>query len=115
MKTITELHIRANRWFQKTYGNTYHRVRISIIYNDGTSDSLDSGKHYGYGEGWNQTALMIATQAGLVTQEYYPERLYSDGTKAPPSEKFVYLTQYAREKGITTHTSVSDVSRQRDL
>ncbi len=114
MKTITELHIRANRWFQKTYGNTYHRVRISIIYNDGTSDSLDSGKHYGYGEGWNQTALMIATQAGLVTQEFYPER-WHDHQKTLPQERYVYLTQYAKDKGIITHTSVNDVLRQRDL
>ena len=99
MKTITELHIRANRWFQKTYGNTYHRVRISIIYNDGTSESLDSGKHYGYGEGWNQTALTMLIEAGHTTK----------------NTSHVYATQYAKTHGITTHTIVSDVSRQRDL
>ena len=78
-------HITGRRWFQKTYGNTYHTT--TIHYNAGTMEK--SPVQYGYGEQYLQTA-------------YEMMGLPYGGTLG------------LREKlGITY--SVADVERQRDL
>lgn len=46
------VHIDGKRWFQNSAGNTYHSV--TLHYDDGTQDY--SGRHYGYGECYLQTA-----------------------------------------------------------
>ena len=78
-------HIEGRRWFQKTYGNTYHTV--TLFYDDGSSEK--SERHYGYGDGYLQTAFeMMGLEYG--------------GTRA-----------LREDLGITY--SVADVERQRDL
>lgn len=82
-KTIT--HINGKRWFQKTFGNTYHTA--TIYYSDGTSEK--SKITYGYDEQYLQTAAQLANLPELARW------------------------QYRKEHGITI--SVSDVRRERDL
>lgn len=102
---IKAIGIDARRWFQKTYGNTYHSVTLKIAFTDGTSTEIESGKHYGYGEQWNQTALdMFANRFGFTIPSY------SNGSK-----KFVYLTSFAKHLEIPCFDVVSDVKRQKDL
>lgn len=50
----------AYRWFDSTYGNTYHSVRC-IRHSDGAV--IGSGKTlvYGYGSHYEQTALQLMT------------------------------------------------------
>jgi hypothetical protein len=50
MKKVT--HISGKRWFQKTYGNTYHTT--TLHYDDGSSRHC--GPTYGYGDSYLQTA-----------------------------------------------------------
>lgn len=52
MKRFKMIIIDGRRWFQKTYGNTYHAVTVTI---DG--QSYQSGRHYGYGNQYAQTAF----------------------------------------------------------
>jgi hypothetical protein len=53
--------IRGRRWFQKSAGNTYHSVTVTMP--DGTE--LNSGIHYGYDSAYTQTATaMIYKQLG---------------------------------------------------
>jgi len=55
MKKINELTIISTRWFDKTYGNTYHSCRVLI-------DNKEIGVvdfTYGYDEMYIQTALEI--------------------------------------------------------
>lgn len=85
-----KLEITCTRWFQKSYGNTYHRARI---FEDGKL-LADSGKHYGYGEQCLQTAWEQLHALGKLPKEYRG----SIGL---------------REAGITY--SINDVSRERDL
>ena len=91
-KSMRSLHIEGRRWFQRTYGNTYHTVRIFV---DGelvhTSD-----RYYGYGDWFLQTAL---------------DWLKANGY-APADAK--YGTLYLSESLGGTY-SVIDVSRQKDL
>jgi hypothetical protein len=86
------LHIEGRRWFQKTYGNTYHTVRIFV---DGELVHT-SERQYGYGDQFLQTAL---------------DWLKTNG-KAPADAE--YGTRYLREQLGGTY-SVVDVTRQRDL
>lgn len=88
-----QAHIEGRRWFQKSYGNTYHSVTIHI---DG-GKVLQSGKRYGYGEGYLQTAWQLLQDAGVIHQS-----AQYGGTRA------------LRETyGITY--SVVDVPREKDL
>ncbi len=85
------LHIEARRWFQRSYGNTYHTVRIWR----GEREGVTLPMAYGYGEQWLQTALDWLALHG----------------EAEPGR---YGTLYLREALGGTY-SVTDVPRQRDL
>ena len=84
------LHISARRWFQKTYGNTYHSVNIYI---DGQMVHRVPFA-YGYGEQWLQTAIDWLRLNG------YPDAEYG--------------TLYLRETLGGTY-QCEDVQRKRDL
>ncbi len=104
-RTIASIHIGARRWFQKSCGNTYHRVRISLTFTDGTSETFDSGQHYGYGQCWDQTALeMLEGSFGIHVPRY------ENGAR-----HFAYLTTWARDNNVPVTTEVLDGRRERDL
>lgn len=97
---MKSLHIEGRRWFQRTYGNTYHSARIFI---DGEL-KYETGRHYGYGDQFLQTALDLLREKGdIPPQEYY--------TNGNPKN---YGTLYLRES-LGGSYSVVDVSRQKDL
>lgn len=104
-KKIIGINISARRWFQKTYGNTYHRVKIEITYKDQTIDRLDSGIHYGYDNMWDQNALTVFFK--------------HFGADVPRDEHgrdiFCYLTRYAQQNKINYLANCADVPRERDL
>jgi len=87
---IPGLHIEGRRWFQKTYGNTYHSVRI---YRTGC-ETVYLPSRYGYGEMFLQTAIAYLRKNG-----------YADAQNG---------TCYLREQLGGTY-SVIDVPRQKDL
>lgn len=94
------IHIEGRRWFQRGPGNTYHTVRIWI---DG-EHMHTSGRTYGYGEGFLQTAF---EWMGAHVWPHLAERHANGSPKH-------YGTQYLREVMYGTY-SVSDVGRERDL
>lgn len=88
----SKLHIESRRWFGRTYGNTYHSVRI---WADG-KQIASLPYQYGYGEQWLQTALDWLRSQKLIPQ--------GDN----------YGTMYLRETLGGTY-SVIDVTRKGDL
>ena len=90
-RTINKLHIAGRRWFQKSYGNTYHTVTVFV--ND---EILESEQTYGYGDHFIQTAFELLEKSGYDTK----------GSS--------HCTAHLRERLNGTY-SVSDVSRERDL
>lgn len=61
-----KIHVEAKRWFQKTYGNTYHSVKVYV-----------NGKligqvpfRYGYDKAWQQTAHEILMEKGFFPKDY---------------------------------------------
>lgn len=94
------IHIEGRRWFQKTYGNTYHSVRI---FEDGKQIAY-LPYQYGYGEGFLQTAWEWLGHNG------YPELLEQHENGVWKN----YGTRYLREVMGGTY-SVIDVHRKKDL
>jgi hypothetical protein len=88
---MKSLHIDGRRWFQRTYGNTYHTATVHLP--DGRT--LRSERTYGYGDSYLDTAWELLRAEGLVQG--------SSGSSLVLRERY----------GITW--SCSDVARERDL
>jgi len=89
---LNGLHISGRRWFQRSFGNTYHTVSI---FDNGECIHI-SPKTYGYGDQYLQTALAWLTDNG------YPQCAGQNGTL------------FIRET-LGGTWSVADVARERDL
>ncbi len=94
------LHIEGRRWFQRTFGNTYHSVRI---FKDGQLVA-HLPRQYGYGDQFLQTAWEWLGAHG------HPELLERHANGFWKN----YGTQYLREELHGTY-SVIDVPRRKDL
>lgn len=89
------LHIVGRRWFQKSYGNTYHTVEIFI---DGQK-VFKSPRQYGYGDQYLTTA-----SEWLKNNGHIPETASHIGTR--------FLRE---ESGYKFSYDCHDVTRQKDL
>ena len=88
--------ITAKRWFQKSYGNTYHSVKVTL---NGKVIGREVMK-YGYGEQYMQTAEDIVKKNSKVLQG---------------KPIFTNWKTYLREKGYNIEINISDVSTQREV
>lgn len=89
MKNIESLKIFGRRWFQKSYGNTYHTTTVIV-----NGEEIKSGIAYGYGNHYLQTAADVLKSAGYNIPENN-------------SEAYAMMTKYDHE--------VVDVKRKKDL
>ena len=95
---LSGLHIEGRRWFQRTYGNTYHSVRI---YADGKQIAYLPSQ-YGYGDSYIHTALEWLKGKGFIPADVQGRTLYTRGDL------------YLRENLGGTY-GVADVGRRKDL
>lgn len=65
MAEIKSLQIIAKRWFQKTFGNTYHSVMIHV-----NGNSIYVPFTYGYGEQYKVTAMNALKENGYRVGDY---------------------------------------------
>jgi len=96
--------IDARRWFQKSYGNTYHSVKVYV----GNVLVGECPFHYGYGESYLQTAHELLQKAGK-----YPttgKRLSSGMGK-----DYYNFRQDMIDKVVPFHVTCVDVARRKDL
>ena len=93
---VSYIKIVAKRWFQKSYGNTYHSVEVFAASGTGTEYKLESIGYipfrYGYGDHYLNTAAEIL---GISEQELR-----------------ALIHEYHTEKFVIVCT---DVSRKKDL
>ena len=89
MKRIETLKIYGKRWFQKSYGNTYHTVTVIV-----NGEEMKSGITYGYGNHYLQTAADMPRNAGYDIPE-------NNG------EAYAMMTKYEH--------AATDVKRKKDL
>ena len=98
-KKVVSVQIIGRRWFQRSYGNTYHTAEIVV--NGETVHALP--KQYGYGDQYLHNALEWLQQNG-----YMPGYRDADHAHEFPREFFA-------RQDVTYMYSVSDVKRERDL
>lgn len=89
MKKINELEIFGKRWFQKSYGNTYHTTTVIV-----NGEEFKSSIKYGYGNAYLQTAADLLRVNGYEVPE-------------DNGEAFHTMCGYSH--------SVEDVGRKKDL
>ena len=101
MKKTKSITLYGRRWFQKTYGNTYHTVSIYV----NGENVHNTEPEYGYGDQWEYTA-----------SEWLYENGYTPGVEDGPHGGLTpCLWRYCEENGIEYVRGVCDVSRERDL
>ena len=89
MKRIETLKIYGKRWFQKSYGNTYHTVTVIV-----NGEEMKSGITYGYGNHYLQTAADMLRNAEYDIPKYN-------------GEAYAMMTRYEH--------NAEDVKRKKDL
>lgn len=89
MKKIETLKIYGRRWFQKSYGNTYHTATVIV-----NGEEMKSGITYGYGNHYLQTSADMLRNAGYDIPE-------NNG------EAYAMMTKYDHD--------AEDVKRKKDL
>lgn len=92
---MKNLIIIGRRWFDKTYGNTYHSAEICIDEN-----TVKIPFQYGYGDQYIYTAIDYLKKEKLIETD-----------KTVSWQIFEEL----REQGIYVKTFVFDVNRKKDL
>lgn len=98
MKSPKIIIVDARRWFEKTNGNTYHSVSVTIDFGQGLKKIGSVNFAYGYGEHYLFTAFGIMKEFGLFKDKEYLDFL-----------------RYKRENQGKIYTTVTDVSRKKDL
>jgi hypothetical protein len=94
----------VKRWFQKSYGNTYHSVRIF----KGNELIAENLFEYGYGDHYRQTTLKLLQDKNLFQKT--GKRLSSGVNK-----DFYDFIQYCKENPDFIVYHVTDVNCKKDL
>jgi hypothetical protein len=96
---IQSVNIVGRRWFQKTYGNTYHTAEIFV-----NGERLHkTEEEYGYGDQYQETALQWLEKQGLINR-----RKYDNGGHES-------ARAWAEKNKVQYSATVCDVRRERDL
>jgi hypothetical protein len=93
---MKHIHVNARRWFQRSAGNTYHTVAVTMP--DGRT--LVSGRVYGYGQQYEETAFELAFGREHPRHE--------NGNPIP-------LWQWYQEHGYKVTYDVCDVDTRKQL
>lgn len=82
MKTkIKTIDVQAKEWFDKTYGNSYFSMNITINYGLESAQNFYIPIQYGYGNTFEHSAFEILITKGLIPKQpdnVAPWRYYQD-------------------------------------
>ena len=94
-KKIKSIEIWGKKWFQKSYGNTYHAVRVYV-----NGELIGTSPiRYGYGDQYIETGEDVLKKAGYLKR------------KDPNTP----LWRYAQERKIKFTAYADNVNRESDL
>jgi hypothetical protein len=96
---VYKIEIWGRRWFQRTYGNTYHSARVYV--NDKLVHTIPFA--YGYGSQYEQSAW-----DWLAANGYVNPTKHANGGYEPP-------WAYCRDKGIEYSAHAEDVRSKGQL
>jgi hypothetical protein len=97
---VKSIYLHARRWFQRSYGNTYHTCEIWV--NDRMVHKIPFT--YGYGDQWEWNA-----------QKWLVDNSFLDRHDSEVRGYHYPISRYCRESGIEYNNTVTDVNRKRDL
>lgn len=93
---ITAFSIKGTRWFQKSFGNTYHKAYVSALIGDEWVELGSTPMQYGGNDQYIVSGMDWLVENGFIPAEGYSSH-YS----------------FYKENNITTYAQ--DVKRQKDL
>lgn len=118
---IREISITGKRWFQRSYGNTYHSVSVAVLVSRETANRLDPEAYplterngdvwidlayvrdvYGYERHFENTALVLLVEAVNDAPEAWRKDLH-------------YICQVATALNVPYSENVYDVNRKKDM
>ena len=97
MKKFNLIIVDARRWFDRTYGNTYHSVTVTVKHARKDDLVLRHDYEYGYGEQYLQTAHELLHQAGYFGPEYWEFR---DAIRNDRGKFYVTCVDVQRKKEL---------------
>ena len=117
---IKAISITGKRWFQRSYGNTYHSVSVGVLVNRETAHRINPAEYaaegrnvefwidlayvsdvYGYERHFENTALVLLNEAVIDAPEEW--------------RKLHYICQVATALDVPYSENVYDVNRKKDL
>ena len=99
---IKEIDVSAKRWFQSSYGNTYHSVLLSVFDGKKWTEIAVNPFEYGYGDHYMHTALRLLKDSLSDKEIDINQGMYT-------------LTRFCKVNDIQLHDTVIDVKRKKDL
>lgn len=107
MKTTTLITVTGKRWFQKSYGNTYHSVNVNILDLETNEEKeLYEPFSYGYGEQYKETATDLLKNNTDILKGCKESRY---------GLSYWCLLDELEIKGIKVVFNCYDVDRKKDL
>lgn len=97
-KGVEAFSIKGNRWFQKSYGNTYHIAYIDALINGKWVELGATDMQYGYGD-----HFLVSAGAWLIENGYVE------------CNNEYFLSNYNVREDFAVDYTASDVDRKRDL
>jgi len=97
-KGIKAFSIKGNRWFQKSYGNTYHVAYIGAMINGKWVELGATDMQYGYGD-----HFLVSAGAWLIENGFVE------------CENEYFLSDYNVREDFAIEYYSQDVTRKRDL
>jgi hypothetical protein len=99
-----KIHVDAKRWFDKTYGNTYHSVKVYV-----NNELIGENSFcYGYDQAWQQTAHEI-----LMKKGYFQKTGLSLSSGA--NKDYYNFITWIRDNRENYTYNVTDVNKRKDL
>lgn len=99
---VKAIHVKGNRWFNKRYGNPYHKAYISVLIDDVWHDIGETDVQYGYADSY-----IISAGEWLIKNGY----IESD----QDSGYYLACRSVMTDLGLQLTYEGVDVKRERDL
>ena len=97
MKKFKLIIIDARRWFDRTYGNTYHSVTVTVKHARKDDLVLRCDFAYGYDQQYLRTAHELLFKAGYFRSDYSD---FSDATRSDRKKFRVTYVDVQRKKEL---------------
>lgn len=94
---IDQIQIIGRRWFQRSYGNTYHSVKVFV-----NGKEVGYCAHaYGYGDQYINTAADLLVKAGMLKKgEMTPYFDLLEDKRNNPDKYIITVTDVPRERDL---------------